>query len=181
MWSTISFKMYSTCDPSTGYMVNTFWMLLIFPMCFTCNRNVSGTCIWVHWGHMTGYILNAINNYPLITLNSHFWAHFECIWFLPTGHIMITCWLDPQCVQHVPTGYLGPRPQWDLPRLDRWQSIDRRTASIASDTSSTFISLSSAIGTNSITTGAGSLALGTRFSLLLPSADDGGRDWSVRG
>jgi hypothetical protein len=30
---------------------------------------------------------------------------------LITGHMLITCCLCSQCVHHVPTGYLGPRPQ----------------------------------------------------------------------
>ena len=69
-------------------------------------------CIpWAHWSHMAGYILNVISICPLGTLYSHNWVHFECIWFLPTGHIVITYWLDSQCIQHVPTDYWGPCPQ----------------------------------------------------------------------
>lgn len=40
------------------------------------------------------------------------------------------------------------------------------------------LSLSSLIGTNSMTIRAGSLAFGTLFSLLLQQSDNGGRDWS---
>ena len=69
-------------------------------------------CIpWAHWSHMAGYILNVISICPLGTFYSHNWVHFECIWFLPTGYIVITYWLDSQCIQHVPTDYWGPCPQ----------------------------------------------------------------------
>src|SRR5882757_1409992 len=37
--------------------------------------------------------------------------YFECTQFLIAGHIVITYCLCFQCVQHVPTGYLGPCPQ----------------------------------------------------------------------
>ena len=46
--------------------------------------------IWIHWGHMTGYILKALNIYPTTTLNSHLWVYFKCIQFFTTGHIVIT-------------------------------------------------------------------------------------------
>src|SRR5882757_10948493 len=47
------------------------------------------------------------------------WAHCGCIMrknskctqLLIAGHIVITYCLCFQCVQHVPTGYLGPCPQ----------------------------------------------------------------------
>ena len=65
---------------------------------------------WAHWSHMAGYILNVISICPLGTLYSHNWVHFECIWSLPTGYIVITYWLDSQCIQHVPTDYWGPCP-----------------------------------------------------------------------
>ena len=69
-------------------------------------------CIpWAHWSHTAGYILNAISICPLGTFYSHNQVHFECIWFLPTGYIVITYWLDSQCIQHVPTDYWGPCPQ----------------------------------------------------------------------
>ena len=65
-------------------------MLLHFLMCLTCIQNVPDLFIWVHWGHMTGYILKALNIYPITTLNSHLWVYFKCAQFFTTGHIVIT-------------------------------------------------------------------------------------------
>ena len=70
--------------------VITFWMLLHFLMCLTCVQNVPDLFIWVHWGHMTGYILKVLNIYPTTTLNSHLWVYFKCTQFFTTGHIIIT-------------------------------------------------------------------------------------------
>ena len=65
-------------------------MLLHFLMCLTCVQNVPDLFIWVHWGHMTGYILKVLNIYPITTLNSHLWVYFKCAQFFTTGHIVIT-------------------------------------------------------------------------------------------
>ena len=58
-------------------------------MCLTCVQNVHDLFIWVHWGHMTGYILKALNIYPITTLNSHLWVYFKYVQFFTTGHIVI--------------------------------------------------------------------------------------------
>ena len=39
---------------------------------------------------MTGYILKALNIYPITTLNSHLWVYFKCAQFFTTGCIVIT-------------------------------------------------------------------------------------------
>ena len=39
---------------------------------------------------MTGYILKALNIYPITTLNSHLWVYFKCAQFFTTGRIVIT-------------------------------------------------------------------------------------------
>ena len=68
----------------------TFWILLHFSMCLICVQNVPDLLIWIHWGHMTEYILNVLNIYPTTTLNSHLWVYFKCAQFFTTGHIVIT-------------------------------------------------------------------------------------------
>ena len=65
-------------------------MLLHFLMCLTCVWNMPDLFIWIHWGHMIGYILKALNIYPITTLNSHLWVYCKCAQFFTTGHIVIT-------------------------------------------------------------------------------------------
>ena len=77
-------------EVSQKCLVITFWTLLYFSMCLTCVQNVPDLFIWIHWGHMTGYILKALNVYPTTTLNSHLWVYFKCAQFFTTGHIVIT-------------------------------------------------------------------------------------------
>ena len=67
---------------------------------------------WVHQSHMAGHIQNVLRMYPLGILRSHNRVYLECTQHLITGHIEVTCCLCSQCVHNVPSGYLGPCPQW---------------------------------------------------------------------
>ena len=79
---------------NAGYILN----VADFPMFSACVQNVPSPSIWVYWGHMTGYIPNVTSTCPAITLNSHSWVHFECCWFLTTGHIVVASVLNIQNV-----------------------------------------------------------------------------------
>jgi len=67
---------------------------------------------WVHWSHMARHIQNVLSMYPLGILGSHGRVYSKCTQHLITGHIGVICWLCSQCFHHVPSGYLGPCPQW---------------------------------------------------------------------
>ena len=73
----------------------------MYPQCF---RHVPRGCRWVHWGHMTGNIPNAITMCPAKTFNSHFWVHFKCNENFPSGYIGVALCQFSQCNQHVPRG-----------------------------------------------------------------------------
>ena len=64
------------------------------------------------WGD---YNLGTFQMYPACSglgkLESHGRGHLKYIQPIPTGHIGVTCCLYSQCIQHVPSGYLGPCPQ----------------------------------------------------------------------
>ena len=78
----------------------------------------------VHWSHMTGHIQNVLRMYPLGILGSHNRVYLKCTQHLITGHIGVTCCLCFQCVHNVPSGYLGPCPQWVTEWHDRtWVSL----------------------------------------------------------
>ena len=70
---------------------------------------------WVHWSQMAGHIQNVLSMYPLGISGSHNRAYLKCTQHLITGHIRVACWLWSQCFHYVPSGYLGPCPQWQLP------------------------------------------------------------------
>ena len=68
---------------------------------------------WVHWSQMAGHIQNVLSMCPLGISGPHNRVYLQCTQHLITGHIGVTCWLWSQCFHHVPSGYLGPCPQWE--------------------------------------------------------------------
>ena len=106
---------------------------------------------WVHWGQMAGDIQNVLNMCPLGISGSHNRVYLKCTQHLITGHIGVTCWLWSQCFHYVPSGYLGPCPQWDSSLEQIWKANVSSWLNQSRETQATCLSFSSSSRTLSAT------------------------------
>jgi hypothetical protein len=93
-------------------------MHILNVLCFVSWMCTSGTG-WVHIKCVhtvpkdvtRGYRLSAFKMGLQVTSRSHLWVHCKCDQTKLGGHIGVTWCQRSQCIPHVPTGYLGHRPQ----------------------------------------------------------------------